>query len=151
MAPRDQIHPSFWGASEWYLKGFSFLNKKRLTHHGPSTLQNPNPVPSPFQVNFPSNNPFSSPGSPWNAPYRSRCPSWHGTMDNMGMYPGWLSAPPIGHQRTRSFGDHAAFPGFNQQPPMAPSGPPCLHPYLNGGSPHRDLIFDLPLLTSSPI
>ena len=140
-------------------------------NHGPSALPNPNPVPSPFQVNFPSNDPFGSPGSPWNAPYRSRRPSWHGAMDNVGVSPGWLSAPPIGHQRTRSFGDHAAFPGFNQQPPVgqgsfwpaSPSSPyyplypsissPRLqiHPYLNGESPRGDLIFDLSLPTFSPI
>ena len=122
-------------------------------HHGQSALPNPNPVPSPFQVNFPNNHPFGSPGSPWNAPYRSCRPSWHGTMDNVGVYPGWLSAPPIGHQRTRPFGDHAAFPGFNQQPPVGqgsfwPASPSSIPKRrVSTRRPH----LDLPLPTSSPI
>ncbi|KAF8149414.1 hypothetical protein B0H34DRAFT_733675 [Crassisporium funariophilum] len=128
------------------------------------------PLPTPYTPSIPF------PGSPDDGGFgpdvwaRQRRPSWHGgTVPTATVPTGWLQAPAgYHHQRTRSFGDAAAYQtlpvGWNGQPfapgACSPYGPPpftipqiqpSIHPWLNAEMLRSDFIFDMSLSNFAPM
>lgn len=134
-------------------------------YSSPYTGSNPLPGGSPHSPNVTlpgvPNTPLHTydpypPHSPWERPRR---PSYHGP-NPYEPGPNWLSAPPMGHHRSHSFGENT-YPapvgyGGYWPPPSTPfvGYPPQgyhIHPLLNGENPRGDFLFDLSAPKFSPL